>query len=135
MSGSDEINWNIKIVDTGLETMVGGRLKRIKRFLEDEKYFALTYGDGLCDVNINNLIKFHEDHKKMVTVTAVQPDGRFGALDLADDNKVSGFVEKPVGDGGWINGGYFIVNPDALEFITGDDSVWEQETSSSNCGK
>jgi glucose-1-phosphate cytidylyltransferase len=118
--------WRITLVDTGEETQIGGRIKRIRRYVENEAAFCVTYGDGLGDVNITRLIEFHTDHGRLATVTAVQPPGRFGALDL-DDAAVRGFKEKPVGDGGWINGGYFVLSPGIFDYIEGDLTVWEQE--------
>lgn len=118
--------WRITLVDTGDETMTGGRLKRVRKFVEDEEAFYFTYGDGVADVNITALTEFHFNHGKLATITAVLPPGRYGALEL-DQSFVSGFVEKPRGDGGLINGGFFVVSPGALDFIEGDDTSWEQQ--------
>lgn len=117
--------WRVTLVDTGENTMTGGRLKRVAHYLDDED-FCFTYGDGLSNVNIRDLISFHRLNKTLATVTAVQPPGRFGALDL-QHNRISSFREKPEGDGGWINGGYFVLSPKVLEHITGDDTTWEKE--------
>jgi len=120
-------NWKIKLVDTGENTMVGGRIKRILPFVEGENYFHLTYGDGLADVNLNDLVKEHLVNNKRVTLTAVQPEGRFGSLDISN-NEVKNFIEKPIGDGGWINGGFFVVNPNGIkEIISGDETIWEDK--------
>ena len=116
--------WRVTLVDTGDNTMTGGRLKRVERFLDDEP-FCFTYGDGLSDVNIGELVAFHEENGGLATLTAVQPPGRFGALDL-EQQKITGFQEKPDGDGGRINGGYFVLSPGALDYIDGDDTVWER---------
>lgn len=117
--------WKVTVVDTGADTMTGGRLKRVAKYLGD-KDFCLTYGDGLSDVNITKLIEFHKSSGKMATLTAVQPPGRFGALDL-DHDSITSFAEKPKGDGAWINGGFFVLNPKVIELISGDDSIWERE--------
>jgi glucose-1-phosphate cytidylyltransferase len=117
--------WKVTLVDTGADTMTGGRLKRVAKYLGD-KDFCLTYGDGLSDVNITKLIDFHRSTGKMATLTAVQPPGRFGVLDL-DRDSITSFAEKPKGDGAWINGGFFVLNPKVIEFISGDDSIWERE--------
>jgi glucose-1-phosphate cytidylyltransferase len=117
--------WKVTLVDTGAETMTGGRLKRVAKYLGD-KDFCLTYGDGLSDVNITKLIDFHKSSGKMATLTAVQPPGRFGILEL-DRDSITSFAEKPKGDGAWINGGFFVLNPKVIEFISGDDSIWERE--------
>jgi glucose-1-phosphate cytidylyltransferase len=119
-------NWRVTLVDTGLDTMTGGRIKRIKDHLNGER-FMLTYGDGVGDVNINSLIKFHESHGKLATMTAVQPSGRFGALRINDEKKVESFVEKPAGDGAWINGGFFVLEPQVIDYIKDDNSIWERE--------
>lgn len=119
--------WKITIVDTGETTMTGGRIRRAREYIGDETFF-LTYGDGVSNVNINELLNTHRADKSMVTLTAVQPPGRFGTLSLADtQTKVSNFLEKPQGDGAWINGGYFAVEPEAIDYIKGDDTSWEQE--------
>jgi glucose-1-phosphate cytidylyltransferase len=119
-------NWKVTLVDTGLDTMTGGRIKRIKDHLDGER-FMLTYGDGVGDVNINSLVKFHESHGKLATMTAVQPSGRFGTLRISDDKKVESFVEKPAGDGAWINGGFFVLEPQVIDYIKDDSTIWERE--------
>lgn len=117
--------WRVTLVDTGEETMTGGRLRRVRQYLDDED-FCFTYGDGVGDVNIKSLIEFHRAQGKYATVTATQPPGRFGSLVL-DEQQVVGFHEKPHGDGGWINGGFFVLNPKVIDYIDGDDTVWERE--------
>lgn len=117
--------WRVTLVDTGEETMTGGRLKRVRHHLGDED-FCFTYGDGLSDVNISQLVEFHRAHRKLATVTAVQPPGRFGVLNI-DHETVLSFSEKPQGDGAWINGGFFVVSPKAIDYISDDDTVWERE--------
>ncbi|NJA06644.1 MULTISPECIES: glucose-1-phosphate cytidylyltransferase [Methylomonas] len=115
--------WRVTLIDTGEATMTGGRLKRVRDYL-DGQAFCFTYGDGLSDVDIGALIDFHRRHGKWATVTAIQPPGRYGALDIAD-TAVKGFQEKPAGDGAWINGGFFVLEPDIFEVIDGDQSSWE----------
>ena len=118
--------WKVTLLDTGLNTMTGGRIKRAKNFIGDEP-FMLTYGDGVADINIKELLKFHKSHGKLLTMTSAQPDGRFGALDIDDQNRVCEFKEKPKGDGSWINAGYFVCEPEVLEYINeGDGTVFEQ---------
>lgn len=117
--------WRVTLVDTGEKTMTGGRLKRVRQYLGEED-FCFTYGDGVADVDIGKLIGFHRGHGKLATVTAVQPPGRYGALDL-EGNAVRGFMEKPQGDGGWINGGFFVLSPRVVDRIAGDDTPWEAE--------
>ncbi len=116
--------WRVTLVDTGDDTMTGGRLKRVARFLDDED-FCFTYGDGISDVDIGKLISFHKKSKGHATLTAVQPPGRFGALDL-EQQKITGFREKPDDDGGRINGGFFVLSPKVLDYIEGDSTVWER---------
>ena len=119
--------WNITLVDTGLTTMTGGRIKRIQKYI-GENNFLLTYGDGLADVNIQQLVDFHTLSNKFCTVTSVQPKGRFGALNLdIDQKKVVSFVEKPKGDNNWINGGFLVCKPDIFQFINDDDTIWEKD--------
>lgn len=119
--------WKITLVDTGESTMTGGRIRRAREHIGDET-FMLTYGDGVSNVDIKALITAHRADDSLVTLTAVQPPGRFGALTLGDQQtKVSQFLEKPEGDGAWINGGYFAVEPDAIDYIDGDDTSWEQQ--------
>lgn len=114
------------LVNTGLETMTGGRVKRIQSYIGDEP-FLLTYGDGVSDVNINDSVAYHKAHGKLATVTSIQPSGRFGALDLVADNTVRGFQEKPKGDGAWINAGFFVLEPKIFDYIDGDATVLEKE--------
>jgi len=117
--------WQVTLVETGESTMTGGRLKRVKPYLDDQP-FCLTYGDGVSDVNITELIKFHRAENSLATLTAVQPPGRFGAIALAStQSKIHEFHEKPAGEGAWVNGGYFVCEPDVLDYIEGDDTVWE----------
>ena len=118
--------WRVTLVDTGTSTQTGGRLRRIRPYVENDAAFLLTYGDGLADLDVNRLVEFHRQQGRLATVTAVQPPGRFGALDL-DEARVRHFMEKPQGDGGWISGGFFVVAPRALDAIEGDGTVWERE--------
>lgn len=117
--------WKITLVDTGIDTMTGGRIKRIAKYLNDEP-FMLTYGDGVSNVNMHDLLKFHRCQKKLCTVTAVQPLGRFGSLELGASGNVTSFMEKPRGDGSWINGGFFICEPTVSNFIEDDSTIWEK---------
>jgi len=119
--------WKVTLVDTGEETMTGGRIKRIEPYVKNDDYFCMTYGDGLSDINISNLIKFHKNQKKYATVTSIKPEGRFGMLDIDDDNNVKSFMEKPRGDGGYINGGFFVLSPKIFNYIDNDSSVWEKD--------
>jgi glucose-1-phosphate cytidylyltransferase len=119
-------NWKITLVDTGRDTMTGGRIKRIQKYIGNER-FMLTYGDGLSDVNINALIDFHISHGKMATVTSVKPEGRFGVMGFSENNFVSSFNEKRLDDVAWINGGFFVCEPSAFELIEGDSTIWERE--------
>jgi len=121
---SDSEPWKISLVDTGQNTMTGGRVKRLRDYVGDT--FMLTYGDGVSNVDIAKLVDFHKSHGKLVTVTAVQPSGRFGALEM-DQNSVKSFLEKPKGDGAWINGGFFVCDRKIMEYITNDSTVWEQD--------
>ena len=118
--------WKVTLIDTGEHTMTGGRLKRVRPYIENEEAFCFTYGDGLANVDIGKAIQCHSDAGKMATLTAVTPPGRFGALSL-DGDKVIKFIEKPVGDGGFINGGFFVLSPKVLDYISGDDMPWESE--------
>jgi len=118
--------WRVTLVDTGDETMTGGRLRRVASYLRDEQAFCFTYGDGVADLDISALIRFHKAHGKLATVTAVQPPGRYGAL-VRDGNQVLGFQEKPPGDGAWINGGFFVLSPKVVDYIDGDRIAWERE--------
>jgi glucose-1-phosphate cytidylyltransferase len=119
--------WTVTLINTGESTMTGGRLKRVYRYLKDEDAFCFTYGDGLIDVNISELIAFHHRHGKKATVTATRPPGRYGAICLSADNSVQKFQEKPTGVGSWINGGYFVLSPEVIKDITGDDTIWEKQ--------
>ena len=119
--------WTVTLVDTGDNSQTGGRLKRIQNYVKDEEAFCFTYGDGVSDINISDLITFHFANKKLATVTAIQPPGRYGALDIRDGSIVKGFSEKPKGDGGWINGGFFVLSPKCLNFIDSDSIAWEIE--------
>jgi len=124
---NDAEPWKVTLVDTGEGTMTGGRLKRVSKYLGDGT-FCLTYGDGLSDVNIQELIDFHKTQGTLATLTAVQPPGRFGVFNLEHDkNTISTFKEKPDGDGAWVNGGYFVLEPAVLDYISGDATVWEKE--------
>ncbi len=118
--------WRVTLVDTGEKTMIGGRIKRILPFMGDDKEFLLTYGDGVGDVDIRAAIDLHRREGRLATVTATQPPGRFGSLKY-QGHRVTGFQEKPMGDGGWINGGYFVLSPEVGRYIEGDATVWEQE--------
>lgn len=117
--------WRVTLVDTGEDTMTGGRLKRVANYIKDEEEFCLTYGDGVADVNITELVASHRQNGKKATVTAVQPTGRFGALDI-ENSAVRGFIEKPQGDGGWINGGFFVLSPEVIQWIEHDSTIWER---------
>jgi glucose-1-phosphate cytidylyltransferase len=118
--------WRVTLVDTGDDTLTGGRLKRVAGHLLDEDAFCFTYGDGISDLDVTAQLAFHRQHGKLATVTAVQPPGRFGALKM-QGACVRGFVEKPLGEGGWINGGFFMLSPRVLDYIDGDDCAWESE--------
>lgn len=117
--------WKVTLVDTGDETMTGGRIKRVKNFIGRET-FCLTYGDGVADVNITQLIEFHRGHKCRATLTAVQPPGRFGALAISNQTRIDAFQEKPTGDGGFVNGGFFVLEPEVIDYIKDDQTVWER---------
>jgi glucose-1-phosphate cytidylyltransferase len=119
-------SWNITLVDTGNETMTGGRIKRIQPHIGNEP-FMITYGDGLSDINIKDLVNFHHQHQKLCTVTSVQPSGRFGSLEMDANHSVVSFLEKPKGDGAWINGGFFVCQPEVFNYLTNDTTVFEQE--------
>lgn len=116
--------WRVTLVDTGDETLTGGRLKRVAEYIKSDKAFCFTYGDGVADIDITAKLNFHRQHGKLATITAVQPPGRYGAL-VRQGNSVLGFQEKPPGDGAWINGGFFILSPKVLDFIEGDKTPWE----------
>jgi len=116
--------WKVSLIDTGQDTMTGGRLKRVSDFIENDETFCMTYGDGVSDINITDLINFHTSSKKIATLTAVKPPGRFGALKISE-NIVNSFEEKPQGDGAWINGGFFVLHKKVLDLIDNDETVWE----------
>ncbi len=118
--------WTVTLVDTGEDSMTGGRLARVEEYIKDEKAFCFTYGDGLSDINISKLISFHLNHGKDATLTAVHPPGRFGALEI-QGNKITNFIEKPKGDGALVNGGFFVLSPKVLSRISDDDCTWERE--------
>ncbi|MDW8135752.1 MAG: glucose-1-phosphate cytidylyltransferase [Thermodesulfobacterium sp.] len=118
--------WRVTLVDTGLHTQTGGRLKRIAKYLRNET-FMMTYGDGVADVNIEDLVNFHRFHRKLATMTAVQPPGRYGVLNISSDHRIKRFIEKPQGDGAWINGGFFVLEPKVIDYIDGDETSWEAE--------
>lgn len=119
-------HWKVTLVDTGESTMTGGRLRRVKDFVKDEEAFCFTYGDGLSNINITTLVDYHKQRGTLATLTATYPPGRFGALDIRE-NKVQSFKEKPKGDGGMINGGFFVLSPKVIDLIPGDECVWERE--------
>jgi len=119
--------WKVTLVDTGENTMTGGRLKKVKEYVKDEEAFCFTYGDGVGDIDISSLIKFHKDHGKQATLTATRPPGRYGALKFGSQNVVERFQEKPDGDGSWINGGFFVLNPRVIDLIKDDQVKWEEE--------
>jgi len=119
--------WKVTLLDTGLDSMTGGRIKRSQEFIGKEP-FMLTYGDGVSDINIKELLRFHKSHGKAMTMTSAQPEGRFGALDIRESGRVNAFKEKPKGDGGWINAGYFVCEPKVFDYIlNGDVTIFEQE--------
>lgn len=119
--------WKVTLVDTGEKTMTGGRLKRVKDYIDNET-FCMTYGDGVSDVNITKLIDFHREQKVLATLTAIQPPGRFGTFSLVEGQaKIRSFREKTKSDGAWVNGGFFVLEPEAIDYIGGDSTVWEQE--------
>ncbi len=118
--------WRVTLVNTGIETMTGGRVKRIQSYIGNET-FMLTYGDGVADINIKELVDYHNSHGKLATITAAQPRGRFGSLNLAKNNQVQGFKEKPKGDGSWINAGFFVMQPVVFDYLSGDDTYLEKE--------
>ena len=120
-------SWNVTLVDTGENTMTGGRLKKISQYIEAEDAFCMTYGDGVGDINISDLISFHNKHGKKATLTATRPSARYGALKLSPNNLVNKFEEKPEGDGSWINGGFFVLHPSVIDYIKEDKTSWEDE--------
>jgi glucose-1-phosphate cytidylyltransferase len=117
--------WKITLVDTGLETNTGGRLKRIKNYIGD-KTFMMTYGDGVSDINITHLLEYHQKSGKLATLTAVLPSGKFGALEIGKNNNIISFFEKPQGDGSWVNGGFFVLEPQVFDYIEGDSTIFER---------
>ena len=119
--------WKVTLIDTGENTMTGGRLKRVREYIKDEEAFCFTYGDGIGDINISALIKFHKGHGKQATLTATLPPGRYGALKLGPKNIIENFKEKPEGDDSWINGGFFVLNPCVIDLIKDDQTLWEKE--------
>jgi glucose-1-phosphate cytidylyltransferase len=119
--------WRVTLVDTGLSTMTGGRLRRVLPYVKDEEMFCMTYGDGVADINIDALIAFHRSHGKLVSLTAVQPTGKFGALGIGEDGGLLSFREKPQGDGQWVNGGFFVLSPEVGKYLKDDTTVWEEE--------
>jgi glucose-1-phosphate cytidylyltransferase len=118
--------WRVTLVDTGDDSMTGGRLRRVREHVKDEEFFFFTYGDGVGDIDITKSIEFHRTHGKLATMTATYPPGRFGALEI-NDGQVTHFLEKPQGDGGMINGGYFVLSPKVIDYVEGDDTIWERE--------
>ncbi len=118
--------WKVTLVDTGAGSMTGGRVKRVAPYLENET-FMLTYGDGVANVNVDELLRYHKSHGKPATVTSTQPSGRFGALNMGEDGKIHSFQEKPAGDGSWINGGFFVLEPSIIDRIAGDGTIFEKE--------
>ncbi|MFN3396565.1 MAG: glucose-1-phosphate cytidylyltransferase [Thermodesulfovibrionales bacterium] len=119
-------NWKVHVIDTGLYTQTGGRLKRLKKWLEGEELFMLTYGDGVADIDIKALINFHRAHGKQATVTTVRAPARFGRI-VFDEDRIVNFYEKPEAAEGWINGGYFVLSPEVLNYIDGDETIWERD--------
>lgn len=118
--------WQVTLIDTGEKTMTGGRLKRVEEFVKDDATFCFTYGDGVGNIDIARLIEFHSQQKKLATLTATRPPARWGAIDL-DGDRVRGFAEKPLGDGDWINGGFFVLSTKVFDYISGDQTIWERE--------
>jgi len=118
--------WKVTLVDTGLNTMTGGRIKKIKDYIGNNP-FMMTYGDGVADINIDRLIEFHEENGKLATLTAIQPGGRFGVIDIGEKNSIQSFVEKAKEDGGWINAGYMVLEPEVFDYIDGDNTIFEKE--------
>jgi len=118
--------WKVTLIDTGANSMTGGRVKRVQDLIGDEP-FLLTYGDGVSDINITDLVKFHESKEAIITMTAIQPPGRYGALEIEKDDSIKKFMEKPKGDGSWMNGGFFVCQPQVFDYIENDETVFEQE--------
>ncbi len=123
---SDSEPWKVTIADTGVDSMTGGRIKRVQQYVGNES-FMLTYGDGVGNINITELVAYHKQHGKKATLTSVQPSGRFGLLNMDEVNNVSSFVEKPKGDGGWINAGFFVLEPSVFDLIENDQTIWERD--------
>jgi len=123
---NDSDPWKVTLLDTGIDTMTGGRIKRAEKYIGD-KPFMLTYGDGVADINIKKLVEFHQKGGQTLTMTAIQPDGRYGALDFDNNNLVKKFVEKPKGDNAWINGGFFVCQPEVFQYIDGDNCIFERK--------
>jgi glucose-1-phosphate cytidylyltransferase len=123
---SSPTNWRVTLVETGDDTQTGGRIKRIRPWVENEKAFCLTYGDGVADLDVSALITFHQGHGKLATLTAVSPPGRFGAIEL-NNGEVKEFMEKPTIGGQWVNGGFFVLSPRVLDYIEGDNTTWERQ--------
>jgi len=126
MHRTDTEKWKITLIDTGKDTMTGGRIGHIAPYVNNET-FMLTYGDGVSNINITELLEFHKKNKKLVTVTAVQPESRFGVLDINDNQQVKSFLEKPKGESGWINGGFFVCEPGVFKYINGPETIWERD--------
>lgn len=120
-------NWKVTLIDTGQDTQTGGRLKRIRSYLDDDEDFCFTYGDGVGDINITQLIEFHKNHKRLATLSAMRPPGRYGVIKFGKDDQISSFQEKPDGEDGWINGGFFVLKKGVIDRIPSDTTVWEQE--------
>ena len=127
LTNNNAEEWSVNCVDTGPETQTGGRLKRVEKYLTPGEKFLFTYGDGVCNINISDLITFHNQHGKQATVTATRPAGRYGALKISPNNSVTHFQEKPDGDGSWINGGFFVLSPSVIDQIKDDQTSWENE--------
>ena len=125
---NDSEEWKVSLIDTGENTKTGGRLKRVKDYVKEEEAFCFTYGDGVGNINIKSLIKFHKNHGKLATITATRPPGRFGALNFGPNDSVKSFQEKPDGDGSLINGGFFILSPAVIDLIEDDETIWESDT-------
>lgn len=127
MQHEDREPWRVTLVETGRDSMTGGRLKRVLPYVKDEEMFCLTYGDGVADVDVTRLIEFHQQKQKLVTVTAMRPVGKFGALQIDPSGKVLDFTEKPRGDGRWVNGGFFVLSPKVAPYLADDATIWERE--------
>ena len=119
--------WKVTLVETGLNTMTGGRVKRVKEYLPKDEPFMLTYGDGVSDINLKKLLEFHESHGKLATITSINLDGRFGILQIDEDDSINHFAEKEKNSGGWVNGGFMVLEPEVLDYIEGDETIFERE--------